>query len=314
LVLQGSDVGKIFFDKYARYNKPMPFARAICPDPISALVSGVPVGLEVNECEVAGGMLKEPVQLVKCKTVDLEVPAHAEVILEGEILPNVTIEEGPFGEWLGFTVFARTPQTVFKVNCITYRNDPMLGVANMGMPVNDDHLLMSVAYSAWTKRLLQAQGVPVKDVFYPPYCGGTLCVVSTETPYANVATHIANIVFGSRGLDREVFHLIIVNPDVDPFNLNEVMHSLANLCNPMRGITIRDKEVSNPLMPFSSPEEQRWLRGSKAVYDCTWPVDWPKEKLPAKASFRTYPQQVQEKVLQNWTKYGFKEESHATGI
>ena len=304
LVLPGSDVGKIFYEKYAKYNKPMPFARAIGPDPISGLISGVPVGLEVNECDVAGGVLGEPVQLVKCKTVDLEVPAHAEIILEGELLPNITVDEGPFGEWLGFITFARSPQVVFKVNCITYRNNPILVVAIMGMPVNDDHLLLSVAYSAATKRLLQAQGIPVKDVFFPPHCGGLLCIVSTETPYSGIPNQIANVILGSRGISRAVHYIIIVGPDVDPFNQNEVMHSMTTLCDPKRGISIRHNELSNPLIPFLPFEDQRWARSSKAVFDCTWPVDWPKEKIPIKASFKTiYPQGIQDRVLQKWAKY-----------
>jgi 4-hydroxy-3-polyprenylbenzoate decarboxylase len=245
--------------------------------------------------------------LVKCKTVDLEVPAYSEVVLEGEMIPNVTVEEGPFGEYTGFRSSPRMPRTLFKVNCITYRNDPILGISNMGTPVDDWDIIMSIGFGHRVHKALESQGIPVKGVNYVPEGCGHLCVVSTETPYANIATQIANILFGTRGPHMYLHHLIVVGPDVNPFNLVEVIHSLATQCDPSRGIQIRYNETSNPLTPHPTFEERKWSKGSKVVYDCTWPVWWSKEiEIPVKSSFNSiYPKNIQKKVLDNWNNYGF---------
>ena len=86
--------------------------------------------------DLSGGLRKEPVELVKCETVDLEVPAHAEIVIEGYVLPHTRVEEGPFGEYTGFRTSPRAPRPVYEVTCITHRNNPILTVSNMGTPVD----------------------------------------------------------------------------------------------------------------------------------------------------------------------------------
>jgi 3-polyprenyl-4-hydroxybenzoate decarboxylase len=87
-----------------------------------------------------------------------------------------------------------------------------------------------------------------------------------------------------------------------------VIHALSTKCHPARGIRIYDNHVGTPLNPYASPEERKMSRGAKVLFDCTFPLDWPKSDLPIKVAFSTmYPKEIQEKVLANWKNYGYQE-------
>jgi 4-hydroxy-3-polyprenylbenzoate decarboxylase len=264
----------------------------------------------VSEVEVAGGVMGEPIELVKCKTVDLEVPAHAEIILEGEILPDVTVEEGPFGEYTGFRSSPRMPRAVYRVNCITHRNDPILAMSNMGCPVDDCAATLAVCWRAQVKAILEREGIPIKGVYLPPEGIGHLVVVSTETPYNNIATQIGNIIFSSRMGNLWIHEVIVVDEDVDPYDMRQVIHSVATKCHPVRGIRVIDNTPGNPLAPFLNFYERTWSKSAKVIFDCTWPLDWNREtEVPIKSAFNTiYSEEIQKKVLDNWKKYGFKDD------
>ena len=307
LVLPYADVGLIFYQKYVPKGEPMPAAIVIGPGPIEFVVASTSWGVQVSEPEMAGALLGEPIELVKCKTIPLEVPAHSEVVLEAEIMPGMTVEEGPFGEYTGFRTSPRMPRNVFRVKCITYRKDrPMINVANMGLPIDDWDIIQNIGFGLRVKRALVANGIPVSAVNMVPEGCAIACVVGLKTvPYANIASQIADIVFGTRGPHMYIHHLFVVGPEVDPYNLMEVIHAL-NMCHPKR-IQIREDETSNPLIPFLDFEERVWSRGAKAVYDCTWPVWWdPRIEVPPRVGFRTiYPKEIVEKVEKEWESYGF---------
>jgi 4-hydroxy-3-polyprenylbenzoate decarboxylase len=101
---------------------------------------------------------------------------------------------------------------------------------------------------------------------------------------------------------------IVVDEDVDVFNVGQVIHAFSTKCHPVRGITARAHESAIDLTPFLSPEERYRLHGATAVFDCTWPVDWSVDfDRCLRVSFNeVYPQDIKEKVLDNWKNYGFK--------
>ena len=131
-------------------------------------------------------------------------------------------------------------------------------------------------------------------------------MVATKTPYTNIASRIAGCVWatiaGGMGL-----RIIVVNDDVDPTNLNEVMHAWATKNHPVRGTTVISSAPINTLLPMYSPEEEFNEWGATVCYDCTWPHRWPKDRIPVRSSFNDiYPEDIKAKVLGNWTKYGYK--------
>lgn len=112
---------------------------------IMAAAAAPPYG--VDEYHMAGGLAGTPIELVKCDTVDLEVPANSEIILEGKILPEVKITEGPFLDYSGIPK-GDPEASVFEVSCLSYRESPIFRGAAIGIPGAEDHLLFSLLSNA----------------------------------------------------------------------------------------------------------------------------------------------------------------------
>ena len=304
-VLPFSDMGKMFYGKYVPKNRPMPFAAVLSADPLSSLASCAPS--PIPEDEFAGMLMGESVELVKCETCDLEVPAHAEIIIEGEVVPNVTIEEAPFGEYTGYRTSPREPRTVYRIKAITHRNNPVLMISNMGVPTDEGQLLRSFSLGLEMHKLLESQGIPITGVYMLPESTHHMVVVGVRPAYSNIASQIANLIYGSK-LSPWFHIVIVVDEETDIYNKDEVIHALSTKCHPARGIRIYENDVGTPLNPFASPAERKLSRGAKILFDCTFPLDWPKSDLPIKVAFNTmYPQEIQDRVLANWTNYGYQE-------
>ena len=140
------------FKKYCALNKPMPVAIVNGGDPILHLCGVTPFPHNISEYDIAGGVRGEPLELTMAEIVDLPVPASAEIVIEGEIDPDVRVKEGPFGEYNGYFVSARSSlQPVIDVKCITHRKDPIYqGVMNgvVSPRVGSPHDSLTVVHSA----------------------------------------------------------------------------------------------------------------------------------------------------------------------
>ena len=306
LVNKNQHIGQIFYQKYEPRNQPMDIAIAIGPEPMCTFVATTFFPPYVSEVDMAGAMRGKPVELVQCETVDLQVPATAEIVIEGKMYPGERCEEGPFGEYTGYRASDRALRPVMTVTAITHRHDPILTMSCEGVPVTETHANMCISKSAQVERELRERGLPVTGAWFFPESAGALCVVATKVPYANVASTIAHNFFGSPAGFVAPF-LIVVADDVDPHSWREVMHALSTRCHPYRGIIRLEHETTNPLDTRVPLAERRLGIGAKAYFDCTWPVNWSKEEVPQLTSFATaYSKETQEKVLRNWSNYGFQ--------
>ncbi len=197
------------YQKYEAMNKPMPVAVAIGGQPVIPLVSCVMLPPYVNEADVAGALQNAPIAMVKCETVDLEVPASSEIVIEGEVLPHERRTEGPFGEYMGYEAGKSSPKPILRIKAITYRNNPILPFSNMGMPVHEGQTATALIKGAEIYAELKKLGLPVKSVFCPPFGVGHMCVVSTEVPFINFAQRVAHAVWATKpGLF--VYYMVIV--------------------------------------------------------------------------------------------------------
>jgi len=295
------------YQKCEAQNLPLPAAVAIGAQPVVPIVSCVQLPPYVDEADIAGGLQGEPIPLVKCETLDLEVPATAEIVLEGEVLPHERRAEGPFGEYMGYEAGKSSPKPVFRVHAITYRNDPILPFSNMGMPIHESQTVTALIKSAEVYAELKKLGLPIKGVYYPPYAVGHMAVVSTETPFINFAKRVAHSIWATKpGLFT--YYIVVVDADVDPTNMDEVLHAITTKCHPVNGIHRVNHIPGFPvLLPFLPPKERLLGDAAGVIFDCTWPKDWPPESIPVKATLENlWPKEIREKILGNWEKYGFK--------
>jgi 4-hydroxy-3-polyprenylbenzoate decarboxylase len=304
LMIPTQHIGAIY-SKYESKKMPMPFAIAIGPEPVTTIVatSAVPYGM--SEVDVIGGVREEPLSLVKCETNDLFVPATAEIVIEGEVLPFERREEGPFGEYPGYQGSPKAPRPVYRVKAITHRNNPILTASNMGMPVDDCDVVMSVSVASDLKNDLIKYGFPITGIYIPPECCMFMVIISTKALYPGIAAQIAGTIWANKN-GSSIGKVIVVEEDVDPTDINEVLHAWATINHPLKGIQIVSPLPGHPLIPYLTEYDKVHGIGANMVFDATWPKDWNEKDIPRKASFKyIYPKEIQEKVLNNWEEYGF---------
>lgn len=295
--------GIIFFEKYLPRKKPMPFIMAIGADPLSSMASAGQYPAGISEVTYAGALAQRPIELVKGETCDLLAPAHAEIVIEGEVLPDVLAPEGPFGEYTGY----RTPletRYVYRVKAITHRKDPILPISVPGTPVDESGIIPALGGNIQIKQMLAELGIPVRDVYRPPEASGHLLIIKVSTKEMTNPLPLAECVpFWDIGQSL----LMVVDEDINIFNLPEWLHAFATKCHPGRGIKTSNLGKYFALTPYLIKENRKAPRGYRALLDCTWPRDWTKEgDIPPRVSFEeVYPERVKEKVLKNWKNYGF---------
>jgi 4-hydroxy-3-polyprenylbenzoate decarboxylase len=294
-------IGTMYRRDYEPSGKPMEVAIAIGVEPISAWFSGTPIPYGVSEADMAGALRKEPVELIKCETVDLSVPATSEIVIEGEMRPHERMKEGPFGEFTGYVASLVEPRPYIRVKAITHRNDPILTMAATGV-FYEGLTASCTSRAAEVLEALRGRGLPVTGVSCPIEGHSLLVVVAVKSLFGNIAEQVAHVVWGSTaGMTKP--YLIVVSEDVDPFNLAEVVHSLMSKCHPYRGIVQQQHTMANPLWPFLSAYERRQKLGARAYFDCTWPIDWAPADVPARVAFKEiYPPEVQRKAIAVWEK------------
>lgn len=258
-----------FFSKAEKQGRPLEIALAIGVHPVVLLASQATTRVGVDELEIASALLPQPLELVKCETVDLEVPAEAEIVIEGTLLPGVREEEGPFGEYPKYYGPA-SPKPVVEVKAVTHRRDP---VYHTIIPATREHLLLGgIAREAV---LLQAvrQAVPtVKDVHLTP--GGSCryhAVISIEKRHEGEAK---NAIFAALASSSEVKHVVVVDHDVDIFDPEEVEWAIATRCQAGRGVFIIKGAMGNKLDPSSDDGVS-----DKMGIDATIPLDAPAERF-----------------------------------
>jgi 4-hydroxy-3-polyprenylbenzoate decarboxylase len=131
-----------------------------------------------------------------------------------------------------------------------------------------------------------------------------MAIVSVKHGGNEVAKSVGNAIGRRRAW---ITKIIVVDDDVDVFDMRQVIHAFSVKCHSTRGIFLKDTPpgTGNPFSPCYDAEEKKNATGAVAVFDATWPPDWPREQIPVKAAFDViYPQEIRDKVLANWSEYG----------
>ena len=225
--------------------KALPVAFAIGVHPAIALGCLAIGSIDEDERAIMGGLLGEPLELVKCETSDLLVPAHAEMIIEGEILPNERTAEGPFGEFTGYSLGERQRE-VLKVRAITHRRDAIFQDITVG---HLDHLMLSTTpIEANLYRAVRSMVPTVKAVRVPaPFT----CYVSIEQ---RISGQGKNAILAVLGADLYMKRVVVVDHDVDIFNDRQVNWAIATRCQPDRDIAIISNARGSDLDPSTKED------------------------------------------------------------
>jgi 4-hydroxy-3-polyprenylbenzoate decarboxylase len=258
--------GAHFFHEYRKANKRMEVAVAIGADPASCYAASAPLPYGIDEFLLAGFIRKQPVPLVKCKTVDLEVPAHAEIVLEGYIDPAEMRLEGPFGDHTGY-YSQDGDYPVFQITAITHRKDPVYLTTIVGIPPQEDFYLGKATERIFLP-LLRTQlpeivdmNMPLEGVFH------NCVIVSLEKRYPMQARRIMTTLWGM-GQMSFVKTIIAVDADADVQNEEEVLKLLLNEVD-----LEQDLFFSEGILDVLNHASDQSLYGSKLGIDATRKID-----------------------------------------
>ncbi len=226
------------------------------------------VALETDEYDIVGALMGEPLPVVPCKTVDLCVPAAAEIVLEGVIEAGVREPEGPFGEYTGYST-SRSTQHVFTLRAITRRAAPLFLDVCPG--ASRDHLLLGrVQKEAEVLRKLREVLPNVTGIYYPTSGTHFHCYVSMKKQRPGDGRHAAMLVLG---LDAYVKLVVVVDDDIDITNEADVMWALATRMQPVEDVDLIKDMTCNVLDPSSHDG-----LSSKLAIDATRPLTWEAQR------------------------------------
>lgn len=249
-------------------DRPFPVAIALGLDPSIHIAATAPFPQGTDELAMAGALRGEPVEMVPCETIPLEAPAHAEVVLEGEIPPGVLREEGPFGEFTGYYGL-RLPRPIIEIKAMTFRHHPIHQAVYEGKPPNEDSIVLAVPLEAELMRLAPLPGLQRAHLSMGG-CGAFNAVVSLAKPFEGYGKMMALAILGTWA-GRSVKNLILVDEDIDPSDPRQVEWALATRVQPHRDVEIIREAPGVGLDP-SMPEAERargTARTSKLVIDAT---------------------------------------------
>lgn len=273
-------------------------AVAIGGDPVTTYAATAPLPRGIDEMLFAGFIRKSPVEMVRCRTVDLEVPAGADIVLEGYVDPSERRIEGPFGDHTGYYSLA-DEYPVFHITCITHRKNPIYPATIVGRPPMEDCFIAKATERIFLP-LLRLQlpeivdmNLPIEGVFH------NCAIVSIKKSYPGHAMKVMHALWGL-GQAMYTKFIIVVDHDVNVHDLSEVAWKVFNHVDPERDIHI----VKGPIevLDHASPLPRF---GSKAGIDAT-------RKWASEGFTREWPEEIKmspeivDLVTRRWKEYGLK--------
>jgi len=290
----------LMLKKYQAMKKPMPVAVIVGCDPLLFVLGAARVSAFESEYDYVGGIRGEAVEVVKGETVDLPIPAHAEIVVEGEVDADKFMDEGPFGEYTGYYSGVGTdPRNFVDVKCVTYRKNPIFWGTTVGRAVTDTHMTLSLAYGAALWEQLLAMKIPgLKNVYCPPEAAGRfVAIISMKTMYPGhadqVLTAAISTEMGAYGLKT----VIVVDEDIDSWDIPRVIYAVGFRFSPYRAQII-NRGRSTPLDP-GLPIEARDITG-RLLIDATIPYEWKKKPIQIQLDA-----EMVKHVKNRWAELGF---------
>jgi 4-hydroxy-3-polyprenylbenzoate decarboxylase len=265
-------------------------------DPVTAYTASAPLPKHIDELMLAGFLRGGPVELVRCKTVDLEVPARAEIVIEGHIVRGELRDEGPFGDHTGYYT-PPEPFPVVHVTAVTMRRDAIYPSIIVGVPPQEDAWLGKATERLFLPALrltlpeLHDYDLPVAGAFH------NLCIVSIRKAYPGHARKVMHAVWGT-GLLALTKGVVVVDADVDVHDYSQVMWQVGANVDPAR-----DVELSRGPLDHLDHAPALQFSGGKIGIDAT-------AKGPAEGYTRGWPEpirmsdEVRERVTSRWAELG----------
>jgi 4-hydroxy-3-polyprenylbenzoate decarboxylase len=273
-------------------------------DPVMFMLAAQSFGVDQSELDVAGGIMGAPIELTQGEYVKLPIPAHAEFVVEGILHNGDVLPEGPLGEFTGYYGRERSPQPVMEIKAVHHRKSPIFTHALMARyPSCEIGAYYAIMRSARILDDLERIGVPgvVGAYSHPAAASGWgMVVVSVKQKYAGHSAQVLALAAQCPAAAYFTKWVIVVDEDVDPTDLNDVLWALSTRCHPSEDIDILRNTWSTGLDPSQFPPEARPY-GSKVLINACKPhrhlAQFPQSTLLRKS--------VHDRVVARWSELGF---------
>jgi UbiD family decarboxylase len=294
--------GAVVLQKYLERGEPMPIATCFGVDPAVLAAAVMPLNYGEDELGMAGALRGSPVPLVRGKTVDLLVPANAEIVFEGYVTPDREAwqEEGPFGEYTGYYAGERFKKPTIQLTAITHRDRPIMHGTLEGRAPNESEVIAIFGTAIGLKADLIKMGVPgIKDVWGRGR--SFISIISLDRQY--YSGHVRQVINAALVAARGSKWIIVVDGDIDVFNWEQVDWALSTRVQPHRDIVVTDNwRTGVTLDPSIEPAlRANWVdvRTSKIGIDATTQnkgFEWAPPVTPDATRLET--------VRAQWAQYG----------
>ncbi|OQE36022.1 hypothetical protein PENCOP_c012G00979 [Penicillium coprophilum] len=302
---------------WKKEGRDVPWALAFGVPPAAIMASSMPIPDGVSEAEYVGAMTGSALELVKCDTNNLLVPATSEIVFEGTLSITDQAPEGPFGEMHGYVFPGDThPWPKYTVNKITYRNDPIMPMSACGRLTDETHTMIGSLAAAEIRKLCQQNNLPVTDAFAPFESQVTWVALRIDTARlremkttsVELRKQIGDLVFNNKP-GYTIHRIVLCGDDIDVYNGKDVMWAFSTRCRPSSDETFFEDVRGFPLIPYMSHGAFSPNRGGKVVSDALLPCEYTTGRDWVSADFeQSYPEELKKKVLDNWIQMGFREE------
>jgi UbiD family decarboxylase len=264
----------VIHEKSEKLGKNLEVAVAIGNHPYEILSAATSFDFGVDEFTISGALHEEPLRLVKCETVDLEVPAYAEIVIEGEVLAGVREPEGPYGDFMQFYVPVMNNH-VIKVKAITHRRDPIYQTIQASS-LEDTHILglsrEGIVYEAVSKV------ADVKAICLVPTILN--CMISIRKRFEGEPKNVAAAAFGAYSWLK---YCVVVDHDVNVFDINDVWWAMATRSRTDKALLSMEETLGFPRDPFH-------IHQSKLGIDATAPLnqweEFERKQVPGEDAIR----------------------------
>ena len=290
--------GRIHREKYMARGEICKVAVSCGQDPRIFLASTMELPYGLTEYDFAGYLKGEPIEVIESDYSGLPIPAHSEIVIEGEAVFDELVEEGPFGEWTGYYGSGSRMEPVLKVKRLMYRNDPIIMGQPPGKPPWETTRVSGINRSALLWDEMEKAGVPdVKGVWCHPAAGGRMFnVVAIKQRYPGHARQAGLLAASCHSGAYSGRYVIVVDDDIDPSDTNDVLWALSSRSDPAGDIEIVRRCWSTSLDPLVRKGQP--TLNSRAIIDATRPYEWMDE-FPPVVAFD--PQDLEETMIK-WGK------------
>jgi UbiD family decarboxylase len=291
-----------------------PIAVALGVEPGLPFVGGMPIPEGMDEAAFLGAYFGEPLELTPAETVPLNVPATAEIVIEGHISHTDSVPEGPMDEYPGYVGQGASNKPVLHVSAVTFRNDPILPFSVAGAPVDENHTGWGMPHAAEILCLLTSAGLPVSNCWMVLESACHWLVVATHPDWhertgldsGQFAKRIGEVIFPSKP-GFGVAKVLLVEDDIDLTDVAQVVWAFASRAHPAHGEIYFGDEPQNILPVFLDPNEKFSFRVTKVIHNCLLADRFPAGERPKRSDLdHGWPAEIGERVRQRWRQYGYK--------